>query len=299
MLLRDLDFFISLAEAGSFRRAASRVDVTQPAITKAVRRLEAELGLRLVDRSRTGAELTEAGAAFLKRARRLRQDLEDALREAADLRTRSQGLLRIGCAPSLVAQFFVGPGAVVAEQRPASRFQLSVALSDLLFAGLRRGELDLVICTLPERVDSAFEARAIGVSTLTAVASSSHPLLRKPGLQLSDLTDQAWILPRRGVLTRDWLDRVFAMRGLPLPQARVEIDFRADPLLPMAAGSTMLSVVSEPSAGGFAEAGLAALPLEELRWRRTVGALTRAGGPASPLAEHFIEVLESVGEPDG
>lgn len=299
MLLRDLDFFISLAEAGSFRRAASRVDVTQPAITKAVRRLEAELGLRLVDRSRTGAELTEAGAAFLKRARRLRQDLEDALREAADLRTRSQGLLRIGCAPSLVAQFFVGPGAVVAEQRPASRFQLSVALSDLLFASLRRGELDLVICTLPERVDSAFEARAIGVSTLTAVASSGHPLLRKPGLQLSDLVDQAWILPRRGVLTRDWLDRVFAMRGLPLPQARVEIDFRADPLLPMAAGSTMLSVVSEPSAGGFEEAGLAALPLEELRWRRTVGALTRAGGPASPLAEHFIEVLASAGEPGG
>ena len=295
MLLRDLDYFIALAEAGSFRRAATRMDVSQPAITKAIRRLEVELGLGLVTRSSVGAELTEAGAAFLKRASRLRQDLQDALREAADLRTRSQGLLRVGCAPSLITQFFVGTGAVVAEHRPASRFQLFVALSDLLFAKLRRGELDLVICTVPDRVDVAFETRPVGVSTLVVVASRGHALLKRKRLELSHLVDQPWILPRRGVLTRDWIDGIFARHGLPLPQVRFELDIQADPLVPMAAASSMLAVTSELPAAQLARAGLAALPMDELRWRRTVGALTRAGAPVSPLAQHFMDVLASVG----
>lgn len=295
MLLRDLDYFIALSETGSFRRAAVRMDVSQPAITKAIRRLEEELGLALVVRSSLGAELTEAGAAFLRRASRLRQDIQDALREASDLRTRSQGLLRVGCAPSLLAQFFVGPGAVVAEHRPASRFQLSVALSDTLFASLRRGELDLVICSLPDRLDGALRARSVGISTLVAVASRSHVLLKRKRLELSDLVDQPWMLPRRGVLTRDWIDGIFAQHGLPLPQVRFELDIPADPLVPMAAASSILAVTSELPAAQLAQVGLATLPLEEFRWRRTVGAITRADAPASPLAEHFIDVVAAAG----
>ena len=69
MLLRDLDFFILLAETRSFRQAAAKTGVTQPAITKGIHRLEDELGLALFERTRTGADLTEAGSAFLRRAR--------------------------------------------------------------------------------------------------------------------------------------------------------------------------------------------------------------------------------------
>jgi DNA-binding transcriptional LysR family regulator len=144
----------------------------------------------------------------------------------------------------------------------------------------------------------AFETRPVGISTLVVVASRGHALLKRKRLELSHLVDQPWILPRRGVLTRDWIDGIFAQHGLPLPQVRFELDIQGDPLVPMAAASSMLAVTSELPAAQLARAGLAALPIDEFRWRRTVGALTRAGVPVSPLVEHFMEVLASVGAGD-
>lgn len=290
MLLRDLDFFILVADTGSFRGAAVQADVTQPAVTKGIRRLESELGLKLLQRSSQGTSLSEAGALFLKRARRLRNDLNDALREASDMRSRALGVLRVGVAPTLVESFFRRPGAMLLSQRPAARFSLQVALTDQLFSGLRRSELDIVVSAIPDPVDAVFKVHPIGHSRLQVVACRSHPALSAPKLSLQKLVSYQWILPRRGVLSRDWVDGVFARHGLPLPIARIELDTHTDALLPMIVGTDLLSISSD-SPGHNALAALAAIPLDELALRRHIGALTRAGSPLSPLAQHFFEVL--------
>jgi DNA-binding transcriptional LysR family regulator len=291
MLLRDLEFFALVAETRSFRKAAVRASVTQPAITKGIQRLEDQLGLVLLERTRSGAELTEAGSAFLRHAHQLQRDLSDALRDAADLRSRSGGLLRVGVAPSLVVRFFRNPCAIVMTQRPAARFQLKIALSDELFASLRSGGLDLVLSSIPHPPDPAFDVRQIGFSPVNVVASKAHPLLAARCLRLEQLCDYPWILPRRGVVVRDWLDRTFASRGLKPPPVRVELDTHTDALLPIAAHSEILSVAADLPETDLRAMGLESIPLTELTWQRPVGALLRAGAAPSPLAEHFVETL--------
>lgn len=295
MLLRDLDFFILIAETGSFRRAAAHADVTQPAITKGIKRLESELGFALLERSGKGTILSDAGASFLKRARQLRNDLNDAMREASDLRSRALGLLRVGVAPTLLETFFRQSGAILLDQRPAARFSLQIALSDELFAGLRRGDLDIVLSSIPDPVDRQFSVRPIGFSSLFVVACDAHPLRVASGLQLAQLAAYQWILPKRGVLARDWIDGVFARHGLPLPIAKIEMDTHTDALLPMIVDTELLSIASAPTGKGALCTGLSAIPLDDLRWLRKIGALTRADDPLSPLAQHFFEVLTQSG----
>lgn len=293
MLLRDLDFFILLAETRSFRQAAAKTGVTQPAITKGIHRLEDELGLALFERTRTGADLTEAGSAFLRRARQLQKELGEALREAADLRSRSEGLLRVGIAPSLLVRFFREPCKVVMAQRPAARFELKVALSDELFAGLAGGELDMVLSSIPQTPDPAFRVQPIGHMPLAVVAGKGHPLLEVRSLNLEQLCAYKWILPRRGVVVRDWLDRVFTSRGLPAPLVRVDMDTQTDALIPIVAGTDLLSIANGMSDAELLAVGLEAIPLPELNWVRPVGALFRANAVISPLAQRFVEVLVS------
>lgn len=293
MLLRDLDFFVFVAETRSFRKAAERAEVTQPAVTKAINRLERELGLSLLTRTRAGADLTEAGAAFLKRAKQLRLDLQDALREASDIKSRRQGLLRVGVAPSLVGTFFHRGCALFMQQRPAARFELAIALSDELFSLLRRGAVDLVISAIPSPVPPDFAVTPIGHSSICVVAGPGHAVLSKRRLRLEHLSDYEWILPRRGVVARDWLDGLFISRQLPLPVAKIEMDTQSADLLRLATATDLLAIaagISEADLG----AGLAVVPLPETQWPRAVGALTRAGGSAPPLVSHLVEVLGQV-----
>lgn len=294
MLLRDLEFFIWVAETRSFRKAAMRADVTQPAITKGIKRLESELGLALLDRTRTGAELTGAGTAFLKRARQLRLNLDDALREASDIRSRHQGLLRIGVAPSLLVSFFLEGCAIFVVQRPAARFHLTIVLSDQLFAGLRRGDFDLVICTIPDTETPDITIQPIGHSPLLVVAGRFHPLLSMRRLGLEHLVNYQWILPRRGVVARDWLDGLFVSSELPLPSAKIELDTQTGALLSLTAHSELLSVAAGVSDADLHAAGLSVVPIPGLQWRRPVGALMRSDRAMSPLMQDFVRVLEKL-----
>jgi DNA-binding transcriptional LysR family regulator len=289
MLLRDLDFFILVAETASFRGAAAQADVTQPAITKGIKRLENELGLRLFERDAKGTALTDSGAVFLKRARRLRNDLNDALREASDLRSRALGLLRVGVAPTLVDSFFRKPAAILLGQRPAARFSLQIALSDELFFGLRRGDLDVVLSSIPEPLDPGFRVPPLGYSQLSIVGWRSHPLMSESRVNVQQLVEYQWILPRRGVLARDWIDGLFARHSLPLPVARIELDTLTDALLPILVGTSLLSISS--ASGQDVGGDLATFPQAELSWRRSIGALTRADISLSPLAQHFYAIL--------
>lgn len=291
MLLRDLDYFILVAETGSLRRAAIEAEVTQPAITKGLRRLETELGLVLVERSRQGASLTESGRSFLDRARRLRRDLDAALQEANDLRAGALGLVRVGVTPALVEPGLKPACQLLMQQRPMARFRVTIGLVDELMIALRRGELDLVVSgeMRPAPPDTLVEV--IGESDLAVVAREGHPLLRRRRAQLADFVDCMWMLPRRGVLSRDWVDAVFASRELPRPVVRLEFDAAHDGLIPLVLDTDLLTVAGESLLRRMHKEGLRAFSLAELHWRRTVAVTTRAQGAPSPLVRRFIDVL--------
>lgn len=280
-----------VAETRSFRKTAERTGVTQPAVTKAIARLEKELGLTLLQRTRSGADLTEAGTAFLGRARQVRLNLEDAIREASDIRSRYQALLRVGVAPSLVDNFFRRGCALFTAQRPAARFDVTIGLSDQLFAMLRRGDVDLVISSIPNPPPPDFRVTALGESLVAVVASSTHALVKQRRLKLEQLLRYQWILPRRGVVARDWLEGLFLARELPLPVTRIDMNTLTGRWMRIAADTDLLSIAAGASEDELRGAGLAILPLAETQWQRPVGALTRAALEPPALVRDFVAIL--------
>jgi DNA-binding transcriptional LysR family regulator len=96
METRDLEYVLAVEAHGGIGRAAEALDMTQPALTKAVQRVEAQLGVPLFERTTLGMRVTQAGTVFLERARRIRLEYEDAISEMRGIQTGEQGMLRLG-----------------------------------------------------------------------------------------------------------------------------------------------------------------------------------------------------------
>src|ERR1700730_9139976 len=175
MELHQLEYFVAVAEEASFTRAASRVHVAQPGVSAQVRRLEAELGQQLLDRSGRSVRLTEVGAAVLPFARAALDAVTNA-RLAVDqlaglVRGRVATAMISGCAlatlPELLAEFHnLYPGVSVA---------LSEDASDRLIELLRDGRLDLALIGTAGGTTPGPEAAVVGEVVLVAAGSARKP----------------------------------------------------------------------------------------------------------------------------
>jgi DNA-binding transcriptional LysR family regulator len=124
MELRHLRYFIAVAEELNFSRAAERLHVSQPPISRQIRSLEAELKVKLLDRNTQGVRLTRVGHAVLARSRKLVRDAESLLAEAQMIEKESQEELRIGYAPSPTAVILSSVLCRYHELSPGARLTL-------------------------------------------------------------------------------------------------------------------------------------------------------------------------------
>ncbi|WP_229076076.1 LysR family transcriptional regulator [Actinoplanes sp. DH11] len=208
MDLRQLEYFVAVAETASFTRAAERVHITQSGVSAQIKALEHELGVRLFDRSGRTARLTDAGEAALRHAREALDAAAD-LREAIDdvnglVRGRLTAGMVIGCE---VTPFFDAL-ATFHREHPDIELELVEANSDQLVAGVRSGDLDLALAGLagepPEHLASHVIAserlvalcqpgsEAAGQERLSATALSAYPLICLPvGTGIRTVLDQA------------------------------------------------------------------------------------------------------------
>src|SRR5262245_28247821 len=127
MELRDIEYFAVVAEHGNVRRAAEALDLSPPALSMSLRRLEKAVGAKLVKRVPKGIELTAVGAAMVHQARRIRLTLHDVTREAADLSQGRAGHLRIAVGPMTVEDL---PRVYSALHRDVPKLTLEVIVTD-------------------------------------------------------------------------------------------------------------------------------------------------------------------------
>lgn len=202
MNLRDLRYFVALAELKHFGRAAAACFVSQPTLSTQIRKLEEELGVSLVERAPRKVMLTPAGREIAERARRIVGDVEQ-LREAA---RRSQdpeaGTVRLGIFPTLGPYLLphVVPG--IHARFPRLELLLVEEKSDVLLARVRDGRLDAALLALPLHHDQLHAEFLFEEPFLLAVPER-HPLAKQSSLTLKDLADQRLLLLEDGHCLRD------------------------------------------------------------------------------------------------
>lgn len=293
MELRDLQYFAAIAEHRSVRRAAEALDLSQPGLSKSLRRLEQELRAKLVTRTPKGVELTAVGSALAAHVRRLHLAFDDVAREAADLSEGRAGHLRVGASP-VHADLLPAAYSVLLKDAPGVTFSVTVTDNDVMIPALRKGELDLIVNYLPESPYEGCDTEQLsGGVDIVVYASASHPLTRKRVVTIADLARERWVLSPVNILPWHWLFRAFTDRGQPPP--RVAFETRSIRLrLQVVAASRHLGFLAKRIVRqAAARFRLKELPVKDVTWRRPIGIIYRKDAYLSPAARRFIEILKA------
>ena len=288
--LRDIEYFLAAVEHGHLERAAAACGVSQPALSKSLRRLEADTGLALMLRHGRGLTLSSEGMVFLQHAKRLWAEYRDAVRHAMELRVGEAGLLRVGATGATVDSVVMPVLNRLLPRRPALRIQLTQGLSDDLNAQVESGKLDLAVTPVYADGPATLRHEVMFDDALCVATSRRHPLAAKARVALRDLQGQRWILPRPTSVARVLLDARFAEAGLGLPTAALEVEHFSEGSLRLLAGSDMLAVL--PQSALTANADVTALPVAlGPPLRRNIALISRRGTLWSPLMKEFREAV--------
>jgi DNA-binding transcriptional LysR family regulator len=151
--VRQIEVFLAVAELGSFTRAAERLRMAQPALSQHVRDLERELGIRLFDRTTRRVELTDGGREFRSAGAKIIEDLELAVRSAADLAERKRGRLSIAAPPLLAAVILPQAIAEFRARHPGIQVTLIDTRTDRIVESVRQGQADCGLGTFSAAED--------------------------------------------------------------------------------------------------------------------------------------------------
>src|SRR5437660_5685015 len=213
MELRHLRYFIGVAEEENVSRAALKLHVSQPALSRQIRDLEEELGFLLLERSAKSVRLTEAGRAFFTEARAVLQRAEDAVKAARAIATGGQGELHVGYAPSLTARILPQTLRAFQAELPNVRVRLHDLSTEEMFAGLREGKLQLalILRPTPARLRGLHFEELTRDSACLAV-SPNHPLARRRTISLAEAAREPLIAYSRKDYpeAHEYLEAMFA-----------------------------------------------------------------------------------------
>lgn len=286
----DITYFLEVARQGHVGRAAEAVGVTQPAVSKSIRRLEDAVGVALFERGAHGARLTAEGQLFLESARRFDTGHIELMRSASELRAQHAGLLRVGLTNAAGDGPAVRVLSDMVRHRPGLRLTMVIGKSDALNQAVEKAELDVAVVPSYPGISFSCDQLALSEDTVRVAARVDHPLARRAALTLSDLTDCAWAMPSRRSAARRLVMQIFERAGAPEPRVTLEADYMSEAAMGVIASTDLVGLVPASvmrAWGGRVEA----LPLPMLELRRTLVLLTRPQATWSPLMTAFRDLL--------
>jgi DNA-binding transcriptional LysR family regulator len=292
--LSQIRYFKEVASRGSFSAAAKALNITQPGLTKAVRRLETSLACSLFVRVARGVVLTPQGQALLRHASLLDVQLRDAREEVLSLDRGAVGELRIGAGPSWLSRALPRIVTELSTQYPGLRFQVVGGFNGTLMQALRAGDLDLVVSALPDRSAPGLRAIPLTTDTISVIAGRNHPLRARRRLHVEDTLAYPWVLPGMDVLLRQRLEALFRVAGLEPPTAKIE----SDSISFIAAAlrhSDMLSFATSQILRGE-RGGLAPLAIPGLSMTRSAGILFRSSAGITPASQALIDAAKRLAQ---
>ena len=214
MDLANLNAFIAVAETRSFSLAAERLHLTQPAVSKRIAALEAQLDVRLFDRLGRDVSLTEAGRALLPRAYQILNVLDDTRRALTNLNGDIGGRL------SLATSHHIGLHRLPPLLRAFTRAHPQVALdiqfldSEVAYEEILHGRAELAVITLAPETREPVHAVPVWDDPLDFVAAPEHPLARNGAVTLADVAQHPAVFPGGNTFTHHIVNNLFAAQGL-------------------------------------------------------------------------------------
>jgi DNA-binding transcriptional LysR family regulator len=203
MNLRNLRAFAAIVDAGGFARAATRLHLSQPALSRQIGALEADLGVPLFDRIGRRVQLTSQGEDLLRRCRRLLAEAESLGERARELKSGETGILRVAATPQVIENLFAPFLVQYRGRHPGVEVHLVEDGGARLLGRLERGEVHL---SLTAAGTSRLEGRLLYPMHVVAALPSAHRLARRRLLEVAELQDEPLLLPQRGFGSREWFD---------------------------------------------------------------------------------------------
>jgi DNA-binding transcriptional LysR family regulator len=210
--LRRLRFFVEVVKQGGFSKAAKVVFATQPTVSKAVKQLEEELGIPLLNRIGHRNELTVAGTIVYRRAVSLLTEGEDLIAELDELRGLKRGTLHLGFPRQGTSALFAPMFASFRRRYPGIDVQLSAYDNQRLEALLRAGELDLAALVHP--IPQDLEWQDVRTEPLTVLLPLDHPLAGRESVKLARLAEFPFILFEEGFALNELILEACRLQGL-------------------------------------------------------------------------------------
>lgn len=293
MDIRRFRYFVAAAEEENLRRAAERLHVVQPALSKQIATLEAELGCALFTRANGRMYLTPAGQQYLIDIRQILRDVQRAKERALQTAAGQIGVLRVGFRETAGRSQIVSRSlSEFRNSQPGVELRLNQMTSPGQCDALRAGELDVGFVYLSPEHDYALEHLALTQDHFYLALHNTHPLASKKRIRLRDLTDEAfiWLARSRNAYYSDALLRDCINNGLT-PKVIQEADSDATALNLVAVGMGVSFVVSANADSPLPDVILK--PVVELKQALTLALAWNPNATTAPTL-NFVDTVRTI-----
>lgn len=280
--------FVVVAELGGFSKAASELHITQTALTRRIQKLEAYLGLRLLDRTTRRVALTVVGRDFLPQARSIVNEMTSAVERLKDMSQRSAGHFTLACIPSMTSHVLPGVLRDYAKRYPDNHVRFLDGSSNEVRQAVLGGQAELGIAVHgdphPELAETVLFA-----DPLVFVCRVPHPLQARKSVSWSDMRDTELVGVGSFVATRTAMDYQLAQRGIRV-HVKYEVQHHATAVNLVAAGVAGAILPSSVIRDGD-RPGIRKIALVRPTVKRSVVLLRLRRGSLSPAAQAFHDLM--------
>jgi len=295
MQLTQLRNLLAVVDSGSIRGAARKLSISQPALTRSVRQLEAELQVKLFERTARGVVPTRAGRAFLARTRMIHNELGRARDELAQIASEHAGSVAFGVGPQ--AAIHLVPPALAQFRREHVNTEIGIVdgPAQVLLPQLREGSLDFVISMRPQgKLDTGIRAQPLFTNRLIIGGRRGHPL--RHARSLRELVDANWVIYTATGWSGAIIPDLFEKNGLPVPKSVVRSDSYIA-LLTTIAGTDLVGALSSMLfAQRLARDFFEPFELKERLPEFALYLLLRTDSPLTPVAAAMVAAIKAAAQ---
>jgi DNA-binding transcriptional LysR family regulator len=288
---RELNVFLAIARSGSVNAASQALGMTQPALSRSLRRLEDQLGAVLFTRHSAGMELTPFGVTLRRHAELVEFESNRVVEEIKMLNGAATGFVRVGLVPSVVSGLFRSALLRVNELSPRIQIRVIEGSGDRMVEAVARGEVDFaVVGRFHDEIEQDVVTSPLGSEEVCVAAGAFHPVFEKQNLSVGDLCAYPWALPEKGNAVWYGFHELFRRAGLepPMPTVSSNSVHTLKTIVGQHAYLTMMTRI----VFAFEEQHGLILPVPGTPWRRELAVVRRPKSHLLPAARLLLREME-------